>query len=186
MGLGLAILSFLAGWHLSRRGVNPGIPERFLIGKGDAAQQVRAGVLVTLRAFQAGYTKRDSSALPAFMEQLFPKDQDILLLGTDRGEWIEGYRSVEDLIANDWRYWGDVRLEVNDAMVFSSGDVAWVTTVGTVRAGTSTGRPIRFTAVLTRSKDRWLFRELQFHWEDAPERLSQLIGRSLRRWFAAL
>src|SRR5271156_5714334 len=112
MALGLAAASFGAGWHLSRRPIGPGDPRHYLSRKGDAESQVRAEVLVPLRAFQAGYTKRDPSALPAFMDQLFPKDQDIRVLGTDEGEWIEGYQQVGEFIANDWRYWGDVRLEV--------------------------------------------------------------------------
>jgi hypothetical protein len=135
---------------------------------------------VSLRAFQSGYSKRDPAIISAFMEKLFPKDQDILVLGTDSGEWIEGYQRVRDFIANDWRYWGDVRLDVDNAMVSADNDVAWVTTVGTFGDGSSALRSIRFAAVLTRSEDRWLFRHIQFQWDDGPATLAELLRRSIR------
>ena len=178
-GLGLATGGFLAGWHLSRRPIGGGSLEHNLSHKGDAQDQVRAAVLVSLRAFQSGYSKRNPAIISSFMEQLFPKGGDILLLGTDSGEWIEGHQRVGDFIANDWRYWGDVRIDVNNAMVSADNDVAWVTTIGTVGAGPSP-RAIRFTAVLTRSEDRWLFRHIQFQWDDIPESLSELFRRSIR------
>jgi len=185
-GLGLATGGFLAGWHLSRRPIGGGSLEHNLSHKGDAQDQVRAAVLVSLRAFQSGYSKRNPAIISSFMEQLFPKGGDILLLGTDSGEWIEGHQRVGDFIANDWRYWGDVRIDVNNAMVSADNDVAWVTTVGTVGTGSSSARAIRFAAVLTRSEDRWLFRHIQFQWEDRPESLAELLRGSMRGGSPAL
>jgi hypothetical protein len=183
LGLGLVTASFVAGWHLSRRPVISRYHGRYLSRKGDAQQQVRAEVLVPLRAFQAGYMKRDASTIPAFMEQLFPKDRDILVLGTDPGEWIEGYQRVGEFIANDWRHWGDLRIEVDDSTISVADDAAWVTTVGTVGFRSSTRRAIRFAAVLTRVNGRWLFRHIQFQWDDGPETLSELL-RSIPAGFA--
>jgi SnoaL-like domain len=180
IGLGLATSGFLIGWHLSRRPIGFGHPVHYLSYKGDAQEPVRAEVLASIRAFQSGYTKRDPAILPTFMEQLFPKDQDILVLGTDSGEWIEGYQRVGDFIAGDWRGWGDVRLDVDNAMVSADNDVAWVTTMGTVGTGSLPTRAIRFAAVLTRSNNRWLFRHIQFQWDDRPETLAELLRRSVR------
>lgn len=180
IALGLVTGGFLTGWHLSRRPIAFGHPVHYPSHTGDAQERVRTEVLVSLRAFQSGYTKRDPAIISAFMDQLFPKDRDILMLGTDSGEWIEGYQRVGEFIANDWRYWGDVRLDVDNAMVSADNDVAWVTTVGTFGDGSSAPRAIRFAAVLTRSKDRWLFRHLQFQWDDRPESLSELLQRSIR------
>ena len=63
------------------------------------------------------------------------------MLGTDSGEWIEGYQRVGDFIANDWRGWGDVRLNVDNAMVSADNDVAWLTAIGTVGSGSLTAPP---------------------------------------------
>ena len=179
IALGLAFLSFGAGWHLSRRRIGSDNPERHLARKGDAEERIRNEILVPLRTFQDGYSKRDPSILPTFMEELFPKDRDILLLGTDQGEWIEGYERVAEFIGNDWRYWGDVRLDVEHAAIFTVSDVAWVSTLGTVGMGTSPGRAIRFTAVLTRNNGRWLFRHILFQWDDVPRRLSEQLKESI-------
>lgn len=180
IGLALMTSGFLIGWHLSRRPIGLGDPVHYPSQKGDAQEQVRSAVLVSLRVFQSGYSKRDPTMVSAFMEQLFPKDRDILVLGTDSGEWIEGYQGARDFIANDWRYWGDVRLDIDDAMVSADNDVAWVTTIGTVGNGSSPPRAIRFAAVLTQNGGRWLFRHIQFQWDDRPERLADLIRRSIR------
>jgi hypothetical protein len=177
--LGLAFLSFGTGWHLSRRPVGSGNPERYLARKGDAEERVRNEILVPLRTFQDGYSKRDPSMLPAFMEQLFPKDREILVLGTDQGEWIEGYQRVAEFIGNDWRSWGDVRLDVDHAAISTAGDVAWLTTLGTVGTGTSPGRAIRFAAVLTRNNGRWLFRHILFQWDDNPASLREQFRASI-------
>ena len=80
VGLALATGGFVMGWHLSRRPIGPGYPTHYLDQKGDAQKQVRTAVLVSLRAFESGYVKRDPAVLPAFIDQLFPKDQDILVL----------------------------------------------------------------------------------------------------------
>jgi hypothetical protein len=180
IGFGLMTGGFLTGWHLSRRPIGLGHPLHYLSHKGDAQEQVRAAVLTSLRAFQSGYSKRDPATISSFMEQLFPKDRDILLLGTDSGEWIEGYQRVGDFIAGDWRGWGDVRLDVENAMISADNDVAWLTTLGTVGSGSSPPRVIRFAAVLTRSNGRWLFRHIQFQWDDRPESLAELLRRSIR------
>ena len=180
IGLALATGSFLIGWHLSRKPIIVfGHVPNYLTHKGDARDQVRAEVLASMRAFQSGYTKKDPAMVPAFMEQLFPKDRDIVVLGTNSGEWVEGYQQVGEFFANDWRYWGNLQLDVDNAMVSTDNEVAWVTTVGTVRDGSAPPRTIRFTAVLTRSNGRWLFRHIVYQWDDRPESLAELLRRSI-------
>jgi SnoaL-like domain len=185
IGLGLVTGGFLTGWHLSRRPIGVGSPGNYLGHRGDAQEQVRAAVLVSLRVLQSGYTKRDPAIIPAFMEQLFPKDQDILILGTNSDEWVEGYERAGVFFANDWRYWGDVRLDVDNATISADNDVAWLVTIGTVGSGSSPPRMIRFAAVLTRSKDRWLFRYIQFQWNDQAASLAELLRQSIRGQNAA-
>lgn len=134
---------------------------------GDAPAAVRTGVLASLQAFQEGYTRRDPQAIDAFMSGLFPRDQDVLVLGTDGGtfEWIRGYDRAAQFIKSDWQGWGDFRFDVDHALVWSSGDVAWVASLGSVGTGKQQ-RPVRFTAILTRNGDRWLFRQVHFQWDD--------------------
>jgi len=133
--------------------------------KGDAPPEVRVGVLATLRAFENGYLKRDPKDLDSFMQQVIGENHDVLLMGTDAGEWIHGYKEVRDFIRHDWRDWGQLTIDVDDAIVSSSGDVAWVSTLGNVSS--QGGRPVRFSAVLTRNGSIWHFRQLQFQYDDS-------------------
>lgn len=147
-----------------------------LLQPADAPAEVRAGVLDSLRAFQDGYIKRDQQALESFMKTLFPQDADVLILGTEggTGEWVRGYPTAARFIAEDWRGWGDFRFDVDHALVWSTGDVAWVASMGSVRFNTSY-RTIRLTAVMTRDRDRWVFRQLHFQWDDSRPDASDIL-----------
>jgi hypothetical protein len=37
------------------------------------------------------------------MNELFPRDRDIVLLGTDANEWITGYELISRFIYADWK-----------------------------------------------------------------------------------
>lgn len=95
-------------------------------------EQVRA----TLQAFQDGYTARDASQLDAFMT-LFVQDESIEMIGigaAERGgnEWFQGPAQVRDIVEGDWKYWGDVLLDVDGAKITFAGEVAWLSTQGQV------------------------------------------------------
>jgi len=139
-----------------------------LLQPANAPAAVRAGVLDSLRAFQDGYIKRDQRDLDSFVSRLFPKDGEVLILGTEGGtaEWVRGYSSAAKFIARDWRAWGDFRFDVDHSLVWSCGDVAWVASVGSVRFNRSY-RPVRLTAIMTRTGDHWVFRQLQFQWDES-------------------
>lgn len=144
---------------------------------GDAAPAVRSGVLAALQGFQDGYVRRDPQAVDTFMTSLFPRDQDVLVLGTDGGtfEWIRGYDRAAQFIKADWQAWGDFRFDVDHALIWSSGDVAWVASLGSVGNGKQQ-RPVRFTAILTRNGDRWLFRQVHFQWDDDDPRDGDVLN----------
>lgn len=153
---------FLAGWTASRR-LTLSIPGHlarvYLTDKGDAPEAVRGEVLKLVRAFEDGYIKRDVRSLDRFTSDLFLPGTSVVVLGTDPGEWINGYASVKRFIKSDWLGWGDLRLVVDGAAVYSTGDVAWLATVGTVASGRFE-KPVRLTAVMTRTNARWFFRQL--------------------------
>ena len=141
---------------------------------GDAPADVQAGVHAALRTFQDGYVKRDPKTLDAFMDRLFEKNDDLLLLGTGASEWSRGFPAATEFVRRDWAYWGDFRFAADDAIVSSSGDVAWIATMGTVHYK-KYDRPVRFSAVLTRHGGRWLFRQMQFQYEDGGAKAAGLL-----------
>ena len=150
---------------------------QYLLQTGDAPASVRAEVLVALRAFQEGYIRRDPKELDSFMYRLFPENDDILLLGTDAGEWVRGYRPVAEFIRTDWLKWGDFRFAVDDSIIWSSGDVAWIASVGVVHEQRS-DRPLRFSAILTRNGNNWLFRQVHFQRDDRGPSPSDVLRAS--------
>lgn len=160
--LGAFTFGFVSSLHL--KSAVSGDLRKHLLPAGDAPLPVRAGVLAALRDFQEGYVKRDPKELDAFMNRLFSKNDDILVLGTNAGEWARGYPAVGEFIRRDWLNWGDFRFAVDDSIVWSSGDVAWMASIGALHKNGS-DRPLRLSAILTRHGNRWLFRQLQFQWE---------------------
>jgi hypothetical protein len=97
-----------------------------------AAEEVRD----TLRRFQAGYTSRDLSQLDAFMDLFAPEGvPELIGIGASvRGgnEWFEGLDAIREIIQSDWTYWGDVWIDVEGTRISAVGDVAWLSTTGTL------------------------------------------------------
>jgi hypothetical protein len=153
----------------------------YLSQKGDAPETVRLTVLDSLRAFQDGYTKRDPKELDPFMHRLFSENEDVLLTGTDQGEWAHGYPAVAAFIKADWLNWGDLKLNVDDSIIWSAGDTAWLASIGVVHDGQS-DRPLHFGAVLNQKDGHWVFRQLHFQWDEREPRFSDLLnpGVSMR------
>jgi hypothetical protein len=90
----------------------------------------------TLRKFQDGYSARDTSRLDEFM-QLFVQDESIEMIGVGASkraanEWFEGLARIREIVESDWLYWGNVTLDVEGAKITVNGDVAWLSTTGTV------------------------------------------------------
>jgi hypothetical protein len=170
-------VSFAVGWIASNRltiAASAKAQQAYLEKRGDAPDAVRAGVLESLRAFQDGYTKRDPAQIDTFMKRVFRDDQDALLMGTDTTEWNRGYEPIARFIEKDWRMWGRVQLEADNAAISCSGDVAWLATTGRVVMSHSS-RPIRFTAVLALRDSKWFFRQVQFQWDESPVRFTDLF-----------
>ncbi len=93
-------------------------------------------VNLTLQKFQDGYTARDVTKLDKFM-QLFVQDESIEMIGIGASkraatEWFEGHNRIREIVESDWRYWGDVKLDVKGAKITTNGETAWLSTTGTV------------------------------------------------------
>jgi hypothetical protein len=89
-----------------------------------------------LQRFQDGYTARDLAKLDEFMA-LFHRSDDIELIGIGasvRGgnEWFQGIDAIREIVESDWVYWGDVFIDVDGAKITVHGDVAWLSTSGTL------------------------------------------------------
>lgn len=173
----LLFIGFAAGFTSSlhiRTSASNEVRELYLQNPGDAPPAVRSEVLITLRAFQDGYIKRDPKDIDRFANGLIAKNDDVVLLGTDAGEWVHGYSPVTQFIKADWLGWGDLRFAVDDSIISSSGNVAWITSIGIVHFK-GWDRPVRLSAVVTKNGSSWLFREIHFQWDDEGPSSADLL-----------
>jgi hypothetical protein len=134
--------------------------------RGNAAEDVRAEIIGQLHAFQSGYTQRDTSRLDPFMEQLFSRD-NVLVLGTMPREVLTSHERTKGLVSSDWRTWGDCRFLMDDAHISASGNVAWISTIGYVKSDLSRFLilPLRLSAVMVKETDTWKFQQMQFQFD---------------------
>jgi hypothetical protein len=123
----------------------------YVFSTGNASESVRAEILEQLQKFQDGYTRRDIDQVDPFMEQLFSQE-NALVLGTMPDEIYIGYDDISDLIFSDWNAWGDVTFIMDTAHISTSGNVAWIATIGFVEFDLSRFLvlPLRLSAVMVK------------------------------------
>jgi len=140
--------------------------DTFVFSKGNAPEDVRAEIVQQLRRFRDGYTQRDTSQLTPFMDQLFSKE-NVLILGTQPTEVLNGHERAGVLIASDWRTWGDCTFLIDNAHISTSGNVAWVSTIGYVEFDMSRFLvlPLRLSAVMVKEHGVWKFQQMQFQFD---------------------
>ena len=141
-------------------------PSQFLFDRGHASPEVRTEILKKLELFQKGYTERDTSILESYMEQLFSKE-NILILGTMPGEIYSGYVEAADLVSSDWLYWGDVTMLTESSNISASDSVAWFSMIGHVVFDMSSwlDLPLRVSGVVVQEEQSWKFQQLQFQFD---------------------
>ena len=141
-------------------------PSKFLYDQGNAPAAVRAEIMDQLELFQEGYDQRDTSILESYMEQLFSRE-NILILGTMPGEIYSGYVEAADLVSSDWLYWGDVHMLVESSNISVSDSVAWFSMIGHVIFDMSSllDLPLRVSGVMVQGDQGWKFQQLQFQFD---------------------
>ena len=140
--------------------------DSFVFSKGNAPEGVRAEILQQLHRFQDGYASRDTARLDSFMEQLFSRD-NLLILGTQPRETLSSYERARALVSSDWRTWGDCTFLMDNAHISTAGDVAWVSTIGYVEFDMSRFLvlPLRLSAVMVKKSNVWRFQQMQFQFD---------------------
>ena len=86
-----------------------------------------------LKKFQDAYINRDLERIDSFVEEVFLDSDDISILGTATEEVFFGKSKVKELIEGDFKYWGDLNLDCENANITIHEDVAWFFTDGTVK-----------------------------------------------------
>ncbi len=105
------------------------------LGKENQEDQAKEEILSVLKIFQKGYTGRDVSIVESYVEELFAPE--ILIVGTGASEWCEDPGSVKRIVESDWKYWGDLLLDIDKAIIRTEKDNAWIAVPGTLTRKTS-------------------------------------------------
>jgi len=138
----------------------------FIYSIGNAPDSIRSEIMEQLHKFQYGYTDRDTAKVKPFMEQLFSQD-NLLVLGTMPNEILIGKEKVSKLVFSDWKGWGDCTFLMNNAHISTSGNVAWISTIGYVKFDLSRFLilPLRLSAVMVKEHLTWKFQYMQFQFD---------------------
>ena len=86
-------------------------------------------IIKVLEKFQQGYTNRDTTIVEEYVEELFTND--ILIIGTGASEWCKNSDDVIKLVRNDWKYWGDLKINIGEAKIRVANNISWIAVTGT-------------------------------------------------------
>jgi hypothetical protein len=136
------------------------------LAKGNSPDSIRYEIIKQLKNFQYGYSGRDLTRVESFMEELYSKD-NILILGTMPKEVYKGFEQASMLVRSDWESWGDCKFETERASISSSGNTAWFSTIGFVKFDMSSLLviPLRLTGIMVKENGDWKFQQQQFQFD---------------------
>jgi hypothetical protein len=141
-------------------------PGKSFYSKGNAPDSTRMEIIVQLKKFQDGYSKRDSKNIDTFMQSLYSRE-NILILGTMPDEIYSGYKKATRLVETDWESWGDCKFEIDSANISSLGNTAWFSTRGYVKFDLSKFLviPLRLTGIMVKEDQEWKLQQQQFQFD---------------------
>lgn len=99
----------------------------FEMSKANSNEEIEE-IRKVLQAFQTGYTKRDLDYIDEYMKNVFLFDEDLVVIGTDAEELCIGIDAARGIVESDWKYWGNFKLNVEEAIICVNGDAAYFTT----------------------------------------------------------
>jgi len=81
-----------------------------------------------LEKLQNAYIDRDCEKVDEFMNENYVDDDDALIIGTSGDEVCKGKEMIRQLLHDDWKYWGQVTFDLDNAYVYVRDSVAWFAT----------------------------------------------------------
>ena len=90
-------------------------------------------ILEILNLFNTAYQERDSDKINSFMESLFDKNENSFITGTSDNELCFDYEKIKEIFISDWKYWGDLKLDLENMLLNINDNFAWVHCPGTVK-----------------------------------------------------
>jgi len=86
-----------------------------------------------LMLIQKAYEKREVNDVDEFMDNLFHSKERLTVIGTSDNELCLEREAIKKLFISDWKYWGDVKLDIEKAIIRLHDCTAWIHLPGTVK-----------------------------------------------------
>ncbi len=126
-----------------------------------AAQQTVAEIQSVLDKFREGYGNKNIDALLS----LFDPDPNVMVIGTGEDEKRTGLAEIKIQFERDFNQAEELTVEFKNVSVSQQESVCWIaadTHVDFNAQGSPMHVFLRFTGVLTRRDDKWLFVQTHF------------------------
>ena len=124
--------------------------------------ELREDALRPLRQLNAYYEKRDPEQVDACIDEtMLP--EELLILGTNPWEIFNGREGAKRLLQGDWKYWGQLALDVERTALSRAGSALYFVIRGQIRLDRWRFRiPIKITGILEKRDNLWHISKLQF------------------------
>jgi len=133
--------------------------------KGNSNEKDREEILNTLVILQEGYDRRDISKIEYYIENTI-NSQSVFILGTNPNEIFMGKEGVKRLFYGDWKYWGNVKLNLEEAHITQMNNTAYIAIRGEIKIDIwKIKLPLRLTGVMSNESSKWLINNLQFQYD---------------------
>ncbi|MBQ7305528.1 MAG: hypothetical protein IJW85_04910 [Clostridia bacterium] len=124
--------------------------------------ELRENALRPLRRLNAYYEKRNPELADACIDETILPDE-MLILGTNPGEIFHGRKWTKHLLQCDWKYWGQLSLNVERTALSRVGTALYFVLPAQVKLDIWRFRiPVRITGVLEERDGLWYISKLQF------------------------
>ncbi len=132
---------------------------------GNATIKERQAIIHTFSILQQGYSKRDVSKIDYYIDQTIDTTS-IVVLGTNPNEIFSGKKGIQQLLYGDWKFWGDAKLNVENAHITQVNNMAYVAMTGSIKIDVwKITFPLRITGVVIQDHSKWLINKLQFQYD---------------------
>ena len=153
----LMYLLFRIWWEGRRERIAPrDIPGEAL------PEELRENALRPLRQLNAYYEKRNPELADACIDEtILP--EEMLILGTNPGEIFHGRKWTKHLLQCDWKYWGQLSLNVERTALGRAGTALYFVLPAQVKLDIWRFRIlVRITGILEERDGLWYISKLQF------------------------
>ncbi len=122
-------------------------------------------ITATISKLQQAYKLRDVSKVDDCINNTIDSTS-IFILGTNPNEIFRGKQGASNLLWGDWKYWGDVRFDLNRLFVDTIGhNMAYVVFPGTVKIDVwGMTFPLQISGVMVNNDGRWVFTKMRFQY----------------------